>query len=59
MQCIILTLEKAMPKKNCQLVLAIVNIMKAVINEEMDTLKDFWFEFIGKIVVRIGNFIYV
>lgn len=41
MQCIILTLEKAMPKKNCQLVLAIVNIMKAVINEEMDTLKDF------------------
>jgi len=36
----------------------IMNIMKAVINEEMDTLKDFWFEFIGKIVVRIGNFIY-
>ena len=31
-----------MPKKNnYQLVLAIANVMKAVINEEMDTLKDF------------------
>ena len=32
--------------------------MKAVIDEGMDTLKDFWFEFIGKIVVRSRNFIY-
>ena len=56
LECIILTLEKAYLKNNY--LLAIANIMKAVINEGMDTLKDFWFEFIGKIVVRIGNFIY-
>lgn len=57
LECIILTLKKAMPKKNnYQLVLAIANVIKAVINEGMDTLKDFWFEFTGKI--GIGIFIY-
>lgn len=39
LECIILTLEKAYLKNNY--LLAIANIMKAVINEGMDKLKDF------------------
>ena len=41
LECIILTLKKADLKNNYQLVLAIANVIKAVINEGMDTLKDF------------------